>query len=244
MSRSCVSRCSRSWRTRSKSASVSDGPRDHVGEQRAAPRPAKRLSAVTRQQRRVGPDVGVELRAEARQRLVHLDRRAAAAALVEHVDGQRRQTFLAGRIVGRAAPQQQHERHDRNRRVARRSRRAGRSAASTSRSAGKRTGAVGPGSGSRERTGLAPRRSSTTDRRRRVRQAPASARPRGTTLSATRRRVIEVAARPPACSDAVVTVLIARRDRGRRSRDRRGTCCRRSADRTCRRSRRPSAAGT
>ena len=58
---------------------------------------------VTLSTRRVRTDVGVELRAEARERLVHLDRRAAAAALVEHVGGHRGQPFLARRIVGRAA---------------------------------------------------------------------------------------------------------------------------------------------
>ena len=55
------------------------------------------------QQRRVGADVRIELRAEARQRLVNLDRRSVAAALVQHVDGDRREPFLPGRIVGRAA---------------------------------------------------------------------------------------------------------------------------------------------
>ena len=48
--------------------------------------------------RRVGSDVGVELRAEARERLVHLDRGAIAAALVEHVGGDRGQAILPGRI--------------------------------------------------------------------------------------------------------------------------------------------------
>ena len=80
-------------------------PRDHVGEQ-PRPRSAKRLSAVTLSERRVGADVGVELRAEPRERLVHLDRRAIAAAFVEHVGGERREPVLARRIATtrRAAP--------------------------------------------------------------------------------------------------------------------------------------------
>ena len=73
-------------------------PRDDVGEQRERRAAANRLRTVTLATRRVGADVGVELRAEARERLVHLDRGAVAAALVEHVGGHRGQAVLARRI--------------------------------------------------------------------------------------------------------------------------------------------------
>ena len=92
-------------------------PRDHVGEQREPTirEPGQRRH---RRVRGVGADVGVELRADPRQILVQTDRGPVAAPLVEHVGGQRRQTFLADRIAGRPALQQHHERDDRNRRVA------------------------------------------------------------------------------------------------------------------------------
>ncbi len=67
--------------------------------------------------RRVRSDVGVELRAEARQRLVHLDRRTIAAALVEHVGGDGSEPFLARRIRRGAAPDEQRERDERHTRM-------------------------------------------------------------------------------------------------------------------------------
>ena len=88
----------------------------------------------------------------ARERLVHLDRRPIAAALVEHVGGDRRQPLLAGRIVGGAAADEQHERDDRHRSMARRSTRAGRWRSVDFSIAGNVNGRDGPGSGSRERS--------------------------------------------------------------------------------------------
>ena len=100
-------------------------PRGDVGEQRQR-RCGEAAERGDGQQRGVGADVGIELRAEARQRFVNLDGRAVAAALVQHVDGDRRQPFFAERIVGGAALHEQHQRHDRDRRVTDASRRAAR----------------------------------------------------------------------------------------------------------------------
>jgi hypothetical protein len=68
--------------------------------------------------RRVRADVGIELRAETRERFVHLDRRTPAAAFVEHVGGDRGEAVLPGRIRRGAAADQQRERHERHLRVA------------------------------------------------------------------------------------------------------------------------------
>ena len=108
MSRSWIRRFSRSWRTRTKSSSASVGRAATLGEQLEAlsGEPAERRQA---DERRVGADVGVELRADAGDLLVHLDGGPRARALVEHVGGDRRQAFLAGRIVGGAAPDDQEE---------------------------------------------------------------------------------------------------------------------------------------
>ena len=73
------------------------------------PRPANRLSAVRPTSVASAP-MSVSNCAPIRAMLlVHLDGRPRARALVEHVGGDRRETFLAGRIVGRAAPDEQQE---------------------------------------------------------------------------------------------------------------------------------------
>ena len=69
-------------------------------------------------ERRVRADVDVELRADSRQLLVHLDGGQRPHAFVEHVGGQRGEAFLALRIVGGAATNDQQEPDQRNRLVA------------------------------------------------------------------------------------------------------------------------------
>ena len=93
-------------------------PDDDVGEQRqgAVREPGEDGEAGDDA---VRPDVGVELRAEPRERLVHLDRRSIAAALVEHVGGDRGQAVFPGGVGRGAAADQQRERHERHLRVAR-----------------------------------------------------------------------------------------------------------------------------
>ena len=91
-------------------------PGHHVGQQRERRR-GEAAEHGDAHQRRVRTDVGVELRADRRQRLVHLNRGPAPAAFVEHVDGQRREPFLPRRIVGGAAADEEHQRHDRYGRV-------------------------------------------------------------------------------------------------------------------------------
>ena len=93
--------------------------RGHVGHQRerAADKAAQHHDA---QRRGVGSDVGVELRADLCQCLVHLDGRPAAASLVEHVHGDRRQAVLAGTIVCRSAANEQDARYGRHGRMPRR----------------------------------------------------------------------------------------------------------------------------
>ena len=88
-------------------------PGDHVGEQLQCAR-GEAAEHGDAGDGRVRSDVGVELRAEPRERLVHLDRRAIAAAFVEHVGGERREAFLAGRIGGGAAADEQRERDQRH----------------------------------------------------------------------------------------------------------------------------------
>ena len=63
---------------------------------------------------RIGANVGVELRAEPRQRLVHFNRRPRIAAFVEHVRGDRGKTVLADRVGRGAAGDQQHIGNQRN----------------------------------------------------------------------------------------------------------------------------------
>ena len=71
---------------------------DDVGEQPEAAVGALRKRR-DRDERRIRSDVGIELRADARERLVHADRRAVAAAFVQHVGGDGREPFLAVRIA-------------------------------------------------------------------------------------------------------------------------------------------------
>ena len=70
-----------------------------------------------RDRRGVRSQISVELRADAGKRLVHLDRRAPAAPFVEHIDRERRQTILAGRIARRTALDQENAGDERHRRV-------------------------------------------------------------------------------------------------------------------------------
>ena len=92
-------------------------PRDDLSEQleRALP-----ISAENRQtdDRRVRPDVRLDLCAKPGERFMHLDRRPIAAAFVEHVGRECRQAFLSSWIVGRAATNEQHERDQRHLQVA------------------------------------------------------------------------------------------------------------------------------
>ena len=91
----CTSRLSRRSRTRSKSARRAA---DVASSPRAAPAPrsANRDEHGQAEERRVGSDFGVELRADARERFVELERAEIAAALVQHVAGHRRQALAAG----------------------------------------------------------------------------------------------------------------------------------------------------
>ena len=116
MSRSCVSRCSRSWRTREKSDSRIAG-RTTTSESSSRARRGEAAEDGDAGDGRVRADVGVELRAEPRERLVHLDRRTIAAAFVEHVGGDRGEAVLAGGIGRSAAADQQRERDQRHLRV-------------------------------------------------------------------------------------------------------------------------------
>ena len=79
----------------------------------SSPRCEKRLRTV-RRHRRIRSDVGVELRPEPRQRFVHLDGGAIAAAFVEHVGGDRGEPFLAMWIGRGAAANEERERHQRH----------------------------------------------------------------------------------------------------------------------------------
>jgi len=67
--------------------------------------------------RRIRSDVGVELRAQPRQRFMHLDGGAIAAAFVEHVGGDGGQPFLPMGIGRGAAANEKRERHQRHLRV-------------------------------------------------------------------------------------------------------------------------------
>jgi hypothetical protein len=82
---------------------------DHIGQE-----PQRPVSEATEgrdtEHRGVGSDVGVELRPDSRERLVHLDRRPAVAAFVEHVGRQRREALLPGGIGRRAPSNEQDER--------------------------------------------------------------------------------------------------------------------------------------
>jgi hypothetical protein len=88
-------------------------PRDDVREQRQH-RLREAAEHGDAHHGRVGADVGVELRAEPRQRFVDLNRRPIAAALVEHVGRHGRQSVLTGGIRGRAATNQQREGDERH----------------------------------------------------------------------------------------------------------------------------------
>ena len=149
--------------------------------------------------RRVRADVGVELRAQPRQRLVHLDRGAIAAALVEHVGGDGGQAVLAGGIGRGAAADEQRERDERHLRVVH---------GPDAQAVGQRRFLDG---GKRERARAAPRRlrasSPAVDGAHETTAAvePGAAstvRPCGTMLSVTRRAGRDTA-RPPAAATRV-----------------------------------------
>ena len=61
-----------------------------------------------REERGIGPDFGVELGPDARQRLVQLERAEIARALVQHVARQRREARASGRIGRRPDTHEQH----------------------------------------------------------------------------------------------------------------------------------------
>ena len=84
MSRSWRRRFARSCRTRSNSRVSNCGAYNDVREEgQAADREAGHRG--DREDRRVGTDLRVELGADARKRVVHLERRAVARTFVEHV---------------------------------------------------------------------------------------------------------------------------------------------------------------
>ena len=204
----------------------------------SAPAPAKRLSTVTLSSAASDPMSESSCAPIARQRLVHLDRRAAAAALVQHVHGDRRQPLLAGRIVGRSAPDQQHQRHDRNRRMAN---------GPDAQAARQRRFLDGGKRNGRGRARLGQPRSVDADRLDRLTiRPPASNRECASFGTAPRhdaeRDTAPVAEIPP--DDRLQRFRSSPPDsgrgRGRRTRGRRRTCCTHSADRISRRNRRPS----
>ena len=84
-------------------------PRDDVGHQLegATPEPRKRREG---EERGVGPDLGVELRAQPRQRFVQFERAVIAGAFIEHVAGERREARPIVRILRRSHAHQQHHR--------------------------------------------------------------------------------------------------------------------------------------
>ena len=154
-------------------------PRDDVGHQLegATPEPRQRRE---RQERRVGTDLGVELRPEPRQRLVQLECAVIAGALVEHVARERGQARPIVRVLRRSHAHQQHHRLHRDvavldgpDREAVRQRRFANRGKRERRVLGQRRepGSVGHVSGRRP----APNR-----------PAPGGPGPRGTTLTATR----------------------------------------------------------
>jgi hypothetical protein len=111
-SRSCVKRCSRSCRTREVVVSQRRASHD-VAEQRQRPVGEPREYGET-EGHGVGADVGLELGAEAGNRLMYLDRGQRSRAFVEHVGRDRREAVQAGRIGGGARGHEQGERHDRH----------------------------------------------------------------------------------------------------------------------------------
>ena len=175
---------------------------DNVSEQR------ERAVGKARQDREAGDDavrsdIGLDLGAKARDRLMYLDRRSVAASLVEHIGRHRGQPVFSNRVAGGAAPNQQGKGDDRHLRMAN-----------------------GPHRQTVGQRGLLDRGKSDGDRRRRFRQprpidldemigvhettagtdsgAASSVRPRGTTLSVTRRAGSKYR-RTASCNDPVVT---------------------------------------
>ncbi len=174
-------RLMRSSRTRSNSRGSNRGPRDQIGQQRRGPARRTAPAVVIAEQRRVGSDLGVEAGAEPTERLVKLQRRQRAAALVEHVAGDGGQAWQVGRIVGRTGGQQQDHVEDRARRGARRSRHAGRWRARARRISGKVKVGSGPRAGELRRSTAITTPTTGTES-----CSARAMRPRGTTLSATR----------------------------------------------------------
>ena len=178
---------------------------DDVGEQaeRALREAAENGDA---RHRRVGSDVGVELRAEARERFVDLDRGSLAAPFVEHVRRDRGEAVLAGGIGRRAAAYEQRERDERHLRVAHR---PDAQAVLERRLLDRRKRERGRGAWRREPRAIGLRRA---DRARAAHEttataesaAASAARPSGTMLSVTRRRGSRYRS-TAARSDALVT---------------------------------------
>ena len=222
MSRSCVSRCSRSWRTRAKSASRSAGRATMSASSASAAlgEPAERRDA----ERRVASDpMSVSncapMRASA-SCISIADRSPLPSSSMSAVIAA--SPSLPGGIVGGAAADQQHERHDAAPARGARSRRAGRSASVDFSIAGKRERPRRPGLGQ-------PR--SIDGRGRASRHRPPASNPatrqrragRAARCSASRGARVADSARPPRCSDAVRHALIAREVAIEVRRDRRGT---------------------
>ena len=93
------------------------GPHDDLGQQLEAAL-GETTESGHAEERRVRADVDVELRADSRELLVHLDGRPRPRPFVEHVGRQCGETFLPLRIVGGAATDDQQEPDQRHRFVA------------------------------------------------------------------------------------------------------------------------------
>ena len=98
MSRSCSSRLSRKSRA-VEVGGLEAGARNHLCQQRQRRR-RRPLERREPDERRIGADLGLELRAEPAERLVQRQRVEPAAAFIEEVSGERREP---GRSAGSSA---------------------------------------------------------------------------------------------------------------------------------------------
>jgi len=246
MSRSCVSRCSLSWRTPREVGFPQRRADGDVGEQRqrGAGEPAERGH---REQRRIRADVGIELRAEPGD-APRVSRSTTGLPLPSSSMSSviAASPSLSRRIVRGASPDQQHERDDRYRGMANRP-------PPEASSAGKKTcrsaesGMPAPGRAPATATGrpscLAgphPRQAHETSAMGRIRAGRRSTRP-----AAARRRARPGEhepghAGPAPAATPVVNRPVARKIAIEERRIADEHVCTRSADRTCRRSRRRS----